>query len=99
MRAKIVKKIQDRDAENHERIKMLISHDDDRVEELISYNKLCNLVAKQQDKEASSEDEIFTFCRIVDHKGLLKAGDSEHNGSRYNVMIEWEDAGVTTWEP
>ena len=95
--AKIVKKIHDRDAENHERIKMLILYDDDRVEELISYNELCDLVAEQHDREASGEDEVFMFCRIVDHKGPLKAGDSEYNGSRYNVKIEWEDAGVTTW--
>ena len=35
----------------------------------------------------------------MDHKGPLKPGDSEHNGSRYNIKIEWEGAGVTTWEP
>ena len=99
VRAKIVKKIHDKDAENHERIKMLISYDDDRVEELISYNELCDLVAEQHDREASVKDEVFTFRRIVDHKGPLKAGDSEYNGSHYNVKIEWEDAGVTTWEP
>ena len=66
---------------------MLISYDDDRVKELIAYNELCNLVAEQHDKEASGKDEIFTFHRIVDHKGLLKPGDSEYNGSRYNVKI------------
>ena len=61
-RAKIVKKTHDKDAENHEHIKMLILYDDDRVEELISYNELCNLVAKQHNKEeASGEDEMFTF--------------------------------------
>ena len=82
-RAKIVKKILDQDAENHEQIKMLISYDDDRVKELIAYNKLCNLVAEQHDKEASGKDNMFTFRRIVDHKGPLKAGDSECNGSCY----------------
>ena len=78
---------------------MLISYDNDRVKELIAYDKLCNLVAEQHDNEASGEDEIFTFHRVVDHKGPLKPGDSEHNRSCYNVKIEWEDAGVTTWEP
>ena len=29
----------------------------------------------------------------------MKPGDSEHNGSHYNIKIKWEDAGVTTWEP
>ena len=78
---------------------MLTSYNDDRVEELIAYNKLCNLVANQHDKEATGEDKIFAFCHIVDHKGCLKPGDSEYNRSRYNVKIEWEGAGVTTWEP
>ena len=74
------------------KINLLILYDNDRVKELIAYNKLCNLVAKQHDKEASDEDEIFTFCHIVDHNGPLKPGDSKYNGSCYNVKIEWEDA-------
>ena len=78
---------------------MLISYDDDRVEELIAHNELCDLVAEQHDKEGSGEDKVFTFCRIFDHKGPLKAGDSKCNGSCYNVKIEWENAGETTWEP
>ncbi len=61
MRAKIVKKILDRDAENHERIKMMLSYDDGKVEEIMSYNELCDIVAKQHDKEASGEEEVFTF--------------------------------------
>ena len=75
-----MKKILDRDAENHKRIKMLISYSDDRVEELIAHNKLCNLVAEQHDKEASGDDAMFTFCCVVDHKGPSKPGDSECMG-------------------
>ena len=99
VRATIAKKIHNKDAENHEQIKMLIFYNDDGVEELIAYNKLCKLVAKQYDKEATGEDKIFTFGRIADHKGPLKPGNSEHNRLRYNVKIEWEDAGVNAWEP
>ena len=99
VQAKIVKKILDQDAENHKCIKMLVSYDDGRVEELMVHNELCNLVTKQHDKKANGEDKIFTFLHIVDHKGPLKSGDSEYNGSCFNVKIEWEDAGVTTWEP
>ena len=97
--AKIVKKILDQDAENHEQIKMLISYDNDRVEEVIKCNKLCDVVAEQHNKEACGEDKIFMFCHIVDHKGPLKPGDSEYNRSWHNVKIEWEDASVTAWEP
>ena len=53
VQAKIAKKIVKKDAENHEQIKMLISYDNNRVEELIAYNELWDLVAKQHDKEAN----------------------------------------------
>ena len=78
---------------------MLISYNNNRVEELIAHNKLCNLVAEQHNKEASGEDKIFTFCHIVDHKGPVKPQDSEYNGSCCNIKIEQEDAGVATWKP
>eukprot|EP00977_Amphora_coffeiformis_P026244 scaffold25065_cov102-Amphora_coffeaeformis.AAC.1 len=43
VRAKIVKKILDRDAVNHERIKMLITYDDDKIKEIVAYNELCDI--------------------------------------------------------
>ena len=98
VRAKITKKVLDRDAENHERIKMLLSYDDDKVEELISYNELCDIVAQQHDAEASGETDIFTFRDVIDHQGPLKPTDSNYNGSSFNVKILWED-GSETWEP
>ena len=58
VRAKITKKIKDKDAENHQWIKMLLSYDDNRIEELILYNELCNIVADQHEKEA--QGEVFT---------------------------------------
>ena len=81
MRAKIVKKMQDTVAENDEFIKMLISHNNDRAEEPIVPNHLCNSVVEDSDKEASGEDKMVAFHRVVDHKGPLKPGDSGCNGS------------------
>ena len=72
--AKIVKKILDHDAKNQERIKMLILHDNDRVKELIAYNELCNLVAKQHDKGASEKDKIVALCRNCGSQGSFEAG-------------------------
>jgi hypothetical protein len=60
---------------------------------------LCDLVSEQHDKEAFGDNELFTFHCIVDHQGPLKPSDPEYNGSSYNVKVEWEDAGVVTWEP
>ena len=97
VRAKIVKKILDRDAENHERIKMLLSYDDGKVEEIVSYNELCDIVAEQHDKEASGEQEVFTFREILDHKKVQR-GDPDYQGSTYNVKVLWEDCSET-WIP
>ena len=80
-------------------MKMSISCNNDRVKELITHNKLCDPVAEQHNKEASGEDKMFMFHHIQDHKGPLKPGNSECNGSRCDIKIEREDAGVTTWEP
>eukprot|EP00977_Amphora_coffeiformis_P004184 scaffold855_cov97-Amphora_coffeaeformis.AAC.1 len=71
VRAKIVKKILDRDAENHERIKMLITYDDDKIEEIVAYNELCDIVGEQQEKELNGEADLFTFVDILDHEGPL----------------------------
>ena len=61
MRAEVVKKIFERDAENHECIKMPVSCDDNRIAELIVHNKFCDSVAEKHDWEASGEDKIFVF--------------------------------------
>ena len=98
VRAKIVKKIHDNDAENHERIKMLVAYDDDKIEELMSYNELSDIVSEQHDRESTGEQEIFSFREISDHVGPIKRSDPEYKGSSYNVLVEWED-GTKTWEP
>ena len=98
VRATVSKKILDRDAENHERIKMLITYDDGRIEELISYNELCDIIAEQHDAEANGEMDVYTFREILDHQGPLKPSDSKYMGSTYNVRVLWTDGSIT-WEP
>ena len=46
IRAKVVRKIIDRNAENHDQIKFLLALGDGQLEELISYNELCDLVTE-----------------------------------------------------
>ena len=96
VRAKIVKKIMDRDAENHQRIKMLVAYDDDQIEELMSYNELCDMVEEQHEKEA--EGDLFGFREVLDHAGPLRPNDPNYKGSSYNVEVLWDD-GTKTWEP
>ena len=67
--AKIVKKILNRDAENHQRVKMLISCDNDKIKELMDCNKLCDAVADQHEMEATGEMDVHTFGEVMEHQG------------------------------
>ena len=77
---------------------MLVSYDDDKVEELIAYNELCDIIGDQHDKEAIGETDIFTYQEVLEHAGPLTASDKNYKGSSYNVKILWTD-GSMTWEP
>ena len=87
MRAKIARKALDQDAENHERIKMLVSYDDDRIEEVVSYNTLCDIVAEQHEAEANGEQEVYTFNEILECK-RVKKGDPDCKGSSWSVLVQ-----------
>jgi hypothetical protein len=50
-RAKIVQKILDNDAANHEKIKFLVRIDDGEFDEIISYNELSNIVEEQHERQ------------------------------------------------
>ncbi len=98
VRAKVVRKVIDRDAENHQNIKFLLSLGDDEMEEIISYNELSDLIEEQHQAEERGEQEIFTFRDVLEHQGPLNPKDPRYKGSAYNVKVLWED-GSETWEP
>jgi hypothetical protein len=98
IRAKVVKQVNDRDAENHQRIKFLVSIGDDEIEELIAYNELSDIIEEQVNAEEKGETELFTFRKILDHQGPISSNDPRYKGSQYNVKVSWEE-GSETWEP
>ena len=51
LRAKVTRKILDRDADNHTNIKFLISCGDDAFEEIIGYNELSDIIEHQHQAE------------------------------------------------
>jgi hypothetical protein len=98
IRAKIVRKIMDKDALNHQNIKFLVSIGDDAYEEIIAYNELSDIVQQQHEAEASGELDTWTFTEILDHQGPLSTSHPNYKGSNYNVKVKWSDASET-WEP
>jgi hypothetical protein len=98
MRAKVVRKIRDQDADNHQKIKFLIEVGDGEMDEIITYNELSDLIEKQHEAEVNGETDVWTFKSIVGHQGPLKPSDKRYKGSSYNVMLHWED-NSETYEP
>ena len=87
VRAQVMKKIIDNDAQNHQNIKMLIEIDD--VEELIAYNELSDIIEQQHEDDLNKED-FYTFKDILDHQGPLKSNHKDCKGSSFNVKVTWE---------
>ena len=51
----------DQDAENHQEIKFLLALGDGKLEEIISYNELSDLVTKSLAAKESGQQDIISF--------------------------------------
>jgi hypothetical protein len=97
-RAKIVQKILDNDAANHEKIKFLVQIGDGEFNGIISYNELSNIVVEHQVRQLDSSNTFWGFNGIKNHQGPLSSAHKDYKGSSYHVLVEWED-GSETYEP
>ena len=91
----IVQAIEDHDAKLHgnpNRFKFRCSINDDQYEEILSYNEILNYI-EQQDDDGT---KLWKFRRIIAHEGPLQPSDPSYKGSKFNVMIEWENGEVTS---
>ena len=92
-RARIVAAIEDHDAtkeRNPDRMKFVCSVNDDKYEEIMTYNQIMNHI------EQSEEDAIiWKFKRIAGHEGPLTKNHPMWKGSTYNVRVEWENGEIT----
>ena len=96
--ARVTRKIIDRDAQDHQQIKLLVSCGDDAYEEIISYNELSEYIAQQEESQAAGQASTWVFKDILSHEGPLKQSHPSYKGSSYNVLVEWGE-GSETWEP
>jgi hypothetical protein len=48
---------------------------------------------QHQDKDGNG---FWNFKRIVGHEGPFRTSDPEYKGSRYKVLVEWENGEVTS---
>ena len=95
-RGKIVEKIIENEEglNNHpDRIKFRCSINDEQFEEILSYNDILNMIEKDE-----TEEGLWQFKSITGYQGPLSKSDKAYNGSRYNVLVNWE-SGESTYEP
>jgi hypothetical protein len=71
--------------------KFMISINDDEYEKNITYNELMDLIKKNKE----NEDIVWRFKHIVRHQGPLICTDPNYKGSKYNVLMEWENGEIT----
>ena len=81
----------DRDAENHQQIKFLLSLGDGKLEEIISYNELSDLLTESLAAKESGQQDLIPYAGNLDHQGPLKSHDPKYKGSSYNVLVDWDD--------
>jgi hypothetical protein len=99
MRARVVRKIMDNDAHNHQNIKFLLEVGAGEFDEIIAYNELSDLVERQVNEERSTDDmSPWVYDDIIAHQGPLKPTDPFYKGSSYNVLVRWM-SGEETYEP
>ena len=102
LRARVVRQIQEQDAEAERQVvKFLVTIGDNDYDEIIAYNDLCDIVEAQIEREAAAEtvaDNMCNYRAIIGHDGPLKPSSDKYKGSVWNLLIHWEDDSQT-WEP
>ena len=84
-------------AKHPDHIKFVCSVYDDMYEEILTYNEILEYIAKNEEQDAD-QAIIWKFKHIAGHQGSLKKRDPGYNGSKFNVLVEWE-TGESTYEP
>ena len=65
--ATIVKRIKDKESENHQNIKFLIEYGEGKYEDILTYNEISNMIEEQESTD--DENKHWTFTDILDHNG------------------------------
>ena len=84
-------------AKHPDHIKFVWSVNDDMYEEILTSNEILEYITKNEEQD-DDQAIVWKFKHIAGHQGQLKKGDPGYNGSKFNVLVEWE-TGESTYEP
>jgi hypothetical protein len=71
--------------------KFRISINNDEYKEIIMCSKLMDVIEKIEE----IEDIVWKFKCIIGNQGPLCHTDPNYKGSKYNVLMEWENGEIT----
>ena len=98
-RMRILRKVVDcRDETTNDRIKFIVGCDKSQADEIMTYNEIVDSLQADMYEDFANEEQAFKFRKIIGHQGPLAASDKRYNGSKYNVLVEWE-TGETNYQP
>jgi hypothetical protein len=67
------------------------------TKKILSYNELMDYIEKDKQQHQDEDGNGFwNFKHIVSHEGPFRTSDPEYKGSRYNVLVEWENGEITS---
>ena len=100
LRTKVIRQLINDDLETHQRIRFLIQSgsDDNLVDDVITYTELSDLVDQQNTAEDLNPDRPWIYKSVKAHQGPLHTKHPNYKGSKYNLLVLWED-GTETYEP
>ena len=99
LRARIVRKIEQRDAAGRElNTKFIVEIGENAYDEIMTYNELIDIIEARNEAEANGEANLHAYREFVGHDGPLTPKSPKYNGSAWNLLVAWED-GSQTWEP
>ena len=91
-RARIVEAIIDHSARTEDNaLKFKVSMNNDEYEELLTYHEVMDFIAREEGQEI-----LWQFKKITAHEGPLLSSHPNYKGSKFNVMIEWENGEITS---
>jgi hypothetical protein len=97
-RAKVVSKIKDRDAKNHQTLKFLCVLGNNDYNGILTYQELSDIIEEQHTAKEEGTQESWTSKSMTDHQGPMARKHKDYKGSSFNVLVKWED-GSETYEP
>jgi hypothetical protein len=78
-------------------MQFVCSVNDDDYKEILSYNELMDYIEKDEQQHQDEDGNGFwNFKHIVSHEGPFRTSDPEYKGSRYNILVEWENGEITS---